>query len=143
MLNILWAFRYRQYHSLSAEEIVNYTLWHTVRTDADLVREIALGAEPGYILRRVWGEGVFDAAELEELRHDDARMLPRLEMMLERYWRRLAVSESMGYPFTLGALLAYVVLQELEVLDLITLLEAKVMGWPPERIAEHLIRSEE
>ncbi|HHX65302.1 MAG TPA: V-type ATPase subunit [Chloroflexi bacterium] len=143
MLNILWAFRYRLYHELSVEEIVNYTLWHTIRTDADLVREIALGAEPAYILQRVWGGRAFDAEDLADLRADDARMLPRLEMLLERYWWQLARRESSGYPFTLGALLGYVVLQEIEVLDLITLLEAKIMGWPPERTAEYLIRSEE
>ncbi|MHB9034397.1 MAG: V-type ATPase subunit, partial [Anaerolineae bacterium] len=40
MLNILWAFRHRVYYGMSAEEIVNYTLWRTFRTDTNLVREI-------------------------------------------------------------------------------------------------------
>ncbi|MCD6518790.1 MAG: V-type ATPase subunit [Anaerolineae bacterium] len=141
MLNILWAFRYRIYYNLSAEEIVNYTIWHAVRTDTQIIQEIALGADPRDILVRIWGEEAFDLSQLTG--SDETRMLPKLELLLERFWRRLAQEALSGYPFKLGSLLGYLVLNELEVQDIVTLLEAKGMGWEPERIKEHLIRSEE
>lgn len=143
MLNILWALRYRVYYHLSAEEIVNYTLWHTVHTDVDMIREIALGAHPGEIIERIWGDRAIDLAELAEFERNEARLLPRMELLLERYWRRLALRAVRNSPFHLGSVLGYVTLQEIEILDLITLLEAKGMGWNTERISQHLIRSEE
>ena len=154
MLNVLWAFRYRSYYGLSAEEIVNYTLWQTVRTDTAVVRDIALGADPRDILLRVWGEGAFDPELLQSLGpslgmmdadvlHPQASLLPRIELILRRYWMRLAAREMGGYPFKLGTLLGYLVLQQLEVHDLVTLLEGKGMGWELERIRQHLVRGKE
>jgi V/A-type H+-transporting ATPase subunit C len=146
ILNILWAYRYRLSYGLSAEEIVNYTLWRTIRTDATLVREIALGADPRDILVRVWGPSAVDLSLLQGISlSSDAStaILPRLELTLERFWRRLALRELEGYPFGLGAVLGYLVLQELEVHDLVTLLEGKSMGWKQERISQLLIRSKE
>lgn len=140
ILNILWAYRYRVYYGLSAEEIVNYTLWHTFRTNIGLVREIALGADPRDVLARVWGGSTLDLSPLNAYQ-DQLQMMPALEMLLQRYWRRLARRALEGYPLRLGSILGYLVLQELEIKDLITLLEGKGMNWSPERIHEHLIRS--
>ena len=143
MLNILWALRYRIYYRLSAEEIVNYTLWHTVHTDVDMIREIALGADPRDIVERIWGPSAIDLAELADFGSNEARLLPRMELLLERYWRQLALREMWSSSLHLGAVLGYVIVQEIEVLDLISLLEAKGMGWNSERISQHLIRGEE
>jgi len=140
ILNILWAFRHRVYYGLSAEEIVNYTLWHTFRTDTNLVREIALGADPRDIIRRLWG-GVVDLSLVNGMT-EPLQMLPWLELALERFWRKLAKRGLGGYPFKLGALLGYLVLSELEINDLVTLLEGKGMGWDPERIQQNLIWTE-
>lgn len=138
ILNILWAFRHRIFYGLSAEEIVNYTLWRTFRTDTSLVREIALGANPSDILRRVWGNAI--NLDLIESAGNDFQMMPKLELTLERFWRSLAVNEMGGYPFKLGSILGYLVLEESEIHDLVTLLEGKGMGWTPERIRQNLLR---
>ncbi|MHB0856991.1 MAG: V-type ATPase subunit [Anaerolineae bacterium] len=141
ILNILWAYRYRVYYGLSAEEIVNYTLWHTLRTNTQLIREIALGADPRDVLAQVWGEGAFDLTALDT--SNLAGLIPQLELLLQRFWRQRVSREIGGYPFGLGNLLAYIVLQEMEVHDLLTLLEGKSMGWYPQRIDQHLVRREE
>ena len=142
ILNILWAYRHRVYYNLSAEEIVNYTLWHTFRTDTNLIRDIALGAPPEDILERVWGRGSVDLSLLERAT-DEASMVTNLESTLERFWWGLARSAMGGYPFRLSALLGYLVLQETEIADLVTLLEAKAMRWDRERVCRHLVRCEE
>jgi V/A-type H+/Na+-transporting ATPase subunit C len=141
ILNILWAFRHRVFYSLSAEEIVNYTMWRTFRTNTDLVREIALGADPRDILRRVWGNSI-DLRLLENA-GSDVQMMPRLELTLERFWYKLSVREMAGYPFKLGSILGYLVLEEIEIRELVTLLESKGMGWPPDRIRQSLVRGKE
>lgn len=141
ILNILWAFRHRVFYGLSAEEIVNYTMWRTFRTNTDLVREIALGADPRDILRRVWGNTI-DLRLLENA-GSDVQMMPKLELTLERFWRSLAIREMGGYPFKLGSILGYLVLGAIEIRELVTLLESKGMGWPPERIRQNLVRGKE
>jgi len=142
MLNILWAYRHRVYYGLSAEEIVNYTLWRTFRTDTNLIRDIALGAPPEEVLERVWGRGAIDLSLLARAT-DEASLVTSLEITLERFWWRLARSSIGGYPFRLGTLLGYLVLQEVETTDLVTLLESKAMHWDRERVCRHLIRCEE
>lgn len=143
MLNVSWAYRYREYYKLSPEEIVNYTLWHTFKTDTALIRDIALGAHPREVLVRVFGEGALDLSVVDDYFQDEARGLMRLEMALERYWWRLARREMGGYPFRLGGILGYLVLSEYEIRNLITLLETKGMGWEPARVQEYLIGGEE
>ena len=142
ILNMLWAFRYRVYYGLSAEEIVNYTLWHTIHTDADLVRTIALGATPGDIVTQIWGPHAVDLSPLQDARAEP-EMLPRLEAALMRYWRGLAAQQTHGYPFRLGAILGYLILEELETQDIVRILEGKMIGWDVERIREHLVRVED
>jgi len=142
ILNILWAYRHREYYHLSAEEIVNYTLWHTGRTDTSLIREIALGADPRYVVDRVFGPGRVDVSELAKF-GDRAKQLPALETALYRHWRGLARRQMGGYPFTLGAIIGYLVIEEIEVRDVVMLLEAKRMNWGPDLIQEHLVRSRE
>lgn len=141
ILNILWAYRHREYYHLSAEEIVNYTLWHTDRTDINLIRQIALGARPQDVIPRVFGERAVDLTPLRDLTGE--AMLPALETVLETYWICLARHALSGYPFGLGAILGYLVMEELEVGNIVTLLEAKRMGWSAERIEPMLVRCRE
>jgi len=142
LLNVSWAFRFREYYKLSPEEIVNYTLWRTFRTDTALVRQIAMGADPRQILPKVVGPD-FDLEWLGDWEQDSARGLMRLEIALDRYCHREATKESAGYPFRLGAILGYLGLLHYEARDLVTLLEGKTMGWEATRIREHLIRDGE
>jgi V/A-type H+-transporting ATPase subunit C len=141
ILNILWAFRHKVFYGLSVEEIVNYTLWRTYRTDINLVREIALGADPRDILYRVWGTAI--DLTLIESAGSDFQMMPKLELTLQRFWRNLASKEMGGYPFKLGSIIGYLVLEETEIHELVTLLESKGMGWSPDRIRQNLIRTME
>jgi V/A-type H+-transporting ATPase subunit C len=143
MLNVMWAYRFREYYKLSPEEIVNYTLWHTFKTDTNLVRDIAMGADPHDVLARVFGEQSFDLSVVGDYFQDEARGLMRLEMALERYWWHMARRELSGYPFQLGGILGYLVLAEFEIRDLVTLLETKGMGWEEAAVREHLIRDGE
>jgi vacuolar-type H+-ATPase subunit C/Vma6 len=139
ILNILWAFRYRVYYRLSAEEIINFTIWHTVHTDVALIQAIATGAPPAEIVERIWGPESVDLSPLDQVK-TEAEQLPLLELALQRYWRGLAASAMTGYPFGLGPILGYVILQEIEVLDLVTILEAKALGWGQDRIQGRLLR---
>jgi len=139
-LNILWAYRHRDYYGLSAEEIVNYTLWHTERTDVALIREIALGAAPDDIVIRVFGRGKVEIEMLEMAGEAGTPTLPCLELSLHRYRWHLARKAMGGYPFSLGAIIGYLVMEEIEIRDLVMLLESKQMGWDARQLRQNLVR---
>lgn len=135
--NLLWAFRYRVYAQLSPEEILNFTLQRGLRVDAAVVREIALGAPLQEVVARLWGDRLPDVDRLTGLSEREA--LPELERIFQHSLYRLAEEALKAYPFHLGVVLAYEILLESEVRDLVTAVEGRGAGWPPERIRPYLI----
>lgn len=135
--NLLWAFRYRVYFDLSPEEILNYTLHRRLRVNASVVRQIAAGASIEAVAGRVGADPLPDLSPVAELSPEEA--LPELELIFQRHIHNLAGSARQGYPFHLGALLAYELLLESEVRDLMTIIEGKVAGWTAPEIRPGLI----
>ncbi len=135
--NILWAFRYRFYAQLSPEEILNYTLHHGLRADADVVRAIAMGAPLAGVVQSVWGAGLTDLKELARL--DERELAPRLELVFQRHFYRLAKRALMISPLRLATVLAYEFLLDSEMRDLTAVIEGKSVGWPAAQIQPYLI----
>ena len=121
--NLMWAVRYKVYKDLSEEELINYTLSFGYRVrDAD-IRAIAAGAEVASVIARLYP----DLPGVDAMRESDVRAdLPRLEAQLKRALATRCMAAFLGNPFHVGLPLAFMVLHDLEVQDLITLLEAKV-----------------
>jgi vacuolar-type H+-ATPase subunit C/Vma6 len=133
--NILWAIRYRSYQRLSEEELINYTLPFGQRVrDAD-IRAIAAGADIGSVLGRLYPE-VGDLAGFLDQRHEG---LPRLEIELKRVVARRCMAAFLGNPFHIGLPLAYLILHDLEIQDLIVLLEAKSTYMATEEFHPYLL----
>ena len=121
MNNLMWVIRYRVYHQLSEEELINYTLPFGFRVrDAD-VRAIAAGADISSVVQRVY-PGVSDVSELLE---EPRGGLPQLEIKLKRYIMKQCVTAFSGNPFHIGVPLAFLILSDLEIQDLTVLIEAK------------------
>lgn len=135
--NLLWAYRYRLYAHLSPEEILNYTLQRNVRVNAEVVRAIALGAPLLAIVQRVWGGQIEDLEALAGLAEREA--LPRLELLLWRHLYTRAMKTQASAALHLGAVLAYEVLLESEVRDLVTIIEGKVFQWSGAQLQPYLI----
>ncbi|HNT75617.1 MAG TPA: V-type ATPase subunit [Anaerolineae bacterium] len=126
--NLLWALRYRIYHKLSGEEIINYTLALNPRiTDAD-IRAIAGGEQPGEVIARIFPEV---ASQVPGDLVAGTQGLRQLELILQRYVVKLCRGVFVGDPFQIGIPLAYLQLMEHEIRDLTTLIEAKASQLPP------------
>ena len=54
MNNLMWAIRYRVYHKLSEEEVINYTLPFGYRVKDSDIRAIAAGADTASVINRVF-----------------------------------------------------------------------------------------
>jgi V/A-type H+-transporting ATPase subunit C len=122
--NLMWAIRYRIYHHLSEEEIINYTLPFGRRVDDQDTRAIAAGADIAPIVSRLFPEIENVTALLEQPRAG----LGELERQLHRYIMRECHRTFIGYPFHIGIPVAYVLLNEQEIRDLTVLVEAKASG---------------
>jgi V/A-type H+-transporting ATPase subunit C len=133
--NLMWAVRYRVYHHLSEEEIINYTLPFGYRVRDAHIRAIAAGADVAHIVTQIF-PGLTDVASLLQ---EPKSGLPELESQLQRYVMEQCRAAFIGYPFHIGIPLAYVVLNELEIQDVTVLIEAKSLQLPAERFQPHLL----
>ena len=133
--NLMWAIRYRVYHHLSEEEVINYTLPFGYRVRDEDIRAIAAGADIAQVVERVF----LDLQDVDTLLHDPHTGLPMLELQLQRHVVERCRAAFSGYPFHVGIPLAFLVLNEMEIQDLTVLIEAKSAHMPAEAYQTHLV----
>jgi V/A-type H+/Na+-transporting ATPase subunit C len=137
MNNLMWAIRYRVYHKLSEEEIVNYTLPFGYRVQDSDIRAIAAGADIASVISRIY-PGIPDVNSLLE---NPQTGLPKLEVLLRRQVMKQCLAAFVGSPFHIGIPLAFLVMHDLEVQDLIVLIEAKSSDMPEEEYRPFLLKT--
>ena len=135
--NLMWAMRYRVYHHLSEEEIINYTLPYGYRVRDEDIRAIAAGADIARIVMRIYP----GLSNVDELLQNPERGLPKLELQLQRHLMQQFNAVFTGYPFHIGLPLAFLVLNELEFQDLTVLIEAKASGKETAEFMPYLLLS--
>jgi V/A-type H+/Na+-transporting ATPase subunit C len=139
MNNLMWAIRYRVYHHLSEEELINYTLPFGYRVRDDDVCNLAAGADIAQMLNRIYP----NLHDVDTLLHEPRQGLPLLEIQLQRIVADQCRGAFSGYPFTVGIPLAFLVLNEYEIQDLTVLIEAKSSKIPSERFHPYLLNQAE
>ena len=137
--NLMWVIRYKVYHGLSEEEIINYTLPFGYRVRDDDVRAVAAGADLPLVVGRVF-PGIPD---LNALLENPRQGLPKLEVILGRRLMQQCLSAFVGNPFHIGVPLAFLILGNLEVQDLTVLVEAKSSQMPEEEFRPFMLRTVE
>jgi vacuolar-type H+-ATPase subunit C/Vma6 len=130
MDNLLWSIRYRIYHHLSEEEIINYTLPFGYQVRDEHIRAIASGADIAEVVKRVYPD-LPVAGRIEDER-TAGRALQALELALQRHIAAESRAAFVGDPFHIGVPLGYLVLSEYEIQDLTVLIEAKASRLPAE-----------
>jgi V/A-type H+-transporting ATPase subunit C len=135
MNNVMWAIRYRVYHHLSEEEIINYTLPFGYRVQDENIRSIAAGADIAQILARLYPQ----LTGVDALLQQPQQGLPELELQLQRQVAEHCRTAFTGYPFHVGILLGYLILTEWETHDLTVLIEAKAANMPVDQFESHLL----
>ena len=124
MNNLLWALRYRVYHQLSEEEIINYTLPFGYQVHDEHIRMIAAGGDISHILSDIYP----DLSESNIVLKNPEKDLPMLEHWLMKQSIKECKQSFIGYPFHAGIPIAYLHLLAMEIQDLTVLIEAKSMG---------------
>jgi len=136
MNNLMWVIRYKIYHNLSEEELINYTLPFGFRVKDEDIRSIAAGADIASIVTRVY-PSIPDVSSL--LDHPESG-LPKLEYLLKQQTMRQCTSAFSGDPFHIGLPLAYLLLSDFEIQDLVVLIEAKSSNLKDEEFRPLLLK---
>lgn len=125
--NLLWAGRFREIYGFPGEEIYQYLLeagsLGGPRRRHDLAFAPNLAAMISRLPRRPYGEllaGATDLAAVEE--------------RLARYWVKTLETILSLPPFQIGLPIAYLLLKELEIRNLITLITGMVLKIPADRL---------
>jgi V/A-type H+-transporting ATPase subunit C len=137
MNNLMWAIRYRVYHKLSEEEIINYTLPFGYRVKDSDIRAIAAGADIASVITRIY-PGIPDVNALLE---NPRTGLPKLEILLKHQIIKQCLAAFVGSPFHIGIPLAFLVLSDFEVQDLFVLIEAKSSNMPEDEYRPFLLKT--
>ena len=101
MNNLMWAIRYRVYHELSEEELINYTLPFGYHLRDDDIRSIAAGADIASVVQRVYP----DMPDLNILLEEPRSGLPLLELQLKQNLMKQCMAAFVGDPFQRNKLL--------------------------------------
>jgi len=139
MTNLMWAVRYRVYHHLSEEEIINYTLPFGLHLRDENVRAIAAGSDAGDIVQELY-PGLENVSNLLQ---QPEKGLSILEIRLQRTVAERCKAAFTSYPFQISLELAILLLIELEIQDLTVLVEAKTSNTAPEEYEAYLINAAE
>ena len=137
MNNLMWAIRYRVYHKLSEEEVINYTLPFGYKVHDSDIRAIAAGADIASVITRLY-PGIPDVNALLE---NPQTGLPKLEVLLKRRIMEECLAAFVGSPFHIGIPLAFLVMHDFEVQDLIVLIEAKSSELPEDEYRPFLLKA--
>jgi V/A-type H+-transporting ATPase subunit C len=132
--NLMWAIRYRVYHHLSEEELINYTLPFGYHVRDEDIRAIAAGADIAQVVKRIYP----DLVDIDSMLQDPHKGLIDLEMELSRDLLRQCMAAFVGDPFQIGIPLAYLQMLEFEIQDLTVLMEAKSTSEPQQDIRPFL-----
>jgi len=130
--NLLAAVRYRALAGIRPEEIVNFCLHRDLGGGLEMVQRVAAGAP-------VRAEAASLGVDLPAERSERDAVL-ELERRTETLRRDAARRRFAGTPFGLGLVLAYLILLEAEVADLIRLLEAKAQELDDDDLESHIPR---
>jgi V/A-type H+-transporting ATPase subunit C len=137
MNNLMWVIRYKVYHKLSEEELINYTLPFGYRVRDEDVRAIAAGSDIAAVVSRIYT----NISDVNALLENPTAGLPKLEHALKQQVVKTCVNAFIGDPFHIGIPLAYLLLSDFEVQDLIVLIEAKSTSMADEEYRPLLLKT--
>ncbi|MDF1514257.1 MAG: V-type ATPase subunit [Anaerolineae bacterium] len=129
--NLLWALRYRIYHHLSQEEIINYTISRGYLVQDVDIMNIARGRSISEVLQRLFPNNT-DIQALHSSIPDDSSIsngfddgwLLKLENILTADIHAQCRKTFLFSPFHIGIPLSYVLMVEMEIRTLTAIVEA-------------------
>ncbi len=135
--NISWLIRLKFYYDIPTGELMDYNIPGGIRMTREKMRKAFMAESVKEVLASSLDKSYKGAMELvgggEEL-----GKLYLLEIILWNSFLRQARRTLSGFPFTIGTVLAYLILKRTEIRNIITILNGKVYRMGREEIDSHL-----
>ncbi|MBN2351198.1 MAG: V-type ATPase subunit [Spirochaetales bacterium] len=138
LLNINWVIRFKTLYKLPLAEALRYALPSGFEVDREAIARAydqdRVGEVFDTLLKKHRGVG----AMLKDQGADATARLVLIERILEYVLMREVGKLLVGYPFSVGIILAYFILKKTEIRRIMTILNAKQYGIKPEEIKSRL-----
>ena len=131
--NILWIMRFKESYHFSPEEILNYSLVDGRYISKKIRKKLAYSIDGMDIIANLKGtpyKGVLQ--DMDDLEMGCIRLLQYAISSAKKDWH--------GFPFQIGIIFDYILFKDMEVKDLVTITEAKRIGFPSEKVKKYMVK---
>ena len=137
IINLLWVLRFKEYHSLSREQIFQYIIPHGWKIHVDLLSDAAAVNDiVGTIVdRRV---SPYDGL-LKSVIQLNGSFILGVELCLLRFLYRESLGTFVKFPLQAAQLIAFLNCKGMQIRDIITILAGRHLGLSEERIRSYMV----
>ncbi|MBD3182273.1 hypothetical protein GF312_08275 [Candidatus Poribacteria bacterium] len=135
--NLLWILRFKEYYGFSPEQIFQYTVPHGWKIKEDTFRMLAENEDVAKTINETQIEPytrVFQSAK-----QVDGNFVMGLDIALSRYLYRESRETLTKFHLQASVLVAFFLIKEMEIRDIITIISGRNLGLSQERIRSYLI----
>jgi len=138
--NLVWILRFKEYYKLPPEQVFQYIIPHGWKIHGDIFWEVAAdGDVTGAIVARQVDPYDDLLRATTQVNHEVHPYILAVELRLLRYLYRESLETFMRFPLQAALLLAFFILKEMEIRDIITILSGRNLGIPQERIRSYMV----
>ncbi len=137
MINITWMLRFKENYGLSSEQIFQYLLPYGWRVQPPVFWKI-LGSDDILSALRERYMRPYDKV-LSSVSPVDGNLILGTEIALLRFFYEQSILALRGFPLQIASLVGFFIMKEMEIRDIMTILDGKILNLSQERIRPHLI----
>ena len=142
--NLVWILRFKEYYRLPPEQIFQYIIPHGWKIYGDISREVIADSDvAGAIVALQVGpyDDLLRSVTQTNAKgeHEVRPYILSVELRLLRYLYRESLETFMRFPLQAALLVAFFVLKEMEIRDIITILSGRHLGLPQEQIRSYMV----
>ena len=137
IFNLVWIMRFREYYKFPPERISQYIIPRARKINAKVFWKIAGDSDITGAVANL-GLHPYDEIVKSVTQVDENRILA-IELELLRYLRRMSLRAIIRFPLQAVSLVAFFIMKEMEIRDIVSILTGKHLGLSQERIKSHLV----
>ena len=137
IVNILWILRFKEYYKLPPEKIIQYIIPYGWAKDEGVLQKIV---KENDVLNAIATLGIspYDKV-LSFVSPVDRNIITGTEIILTRYLYKECSHTFMDFHLQMSPILAFLIIGEMQIRDIVTILSGRNLRLSPERIRPYLI----
>lgn len=137
MINITWMLRFKENYNLSPEQIFQYIIPHGWKIQTPTFWKIMSNNDIFEALKERYMHPYNNILSSTETTNNSKIL--ETEIALMRFFYEQSIKAFRGFPLQIASFSGFFVMKEMEIRDIITILDGKILGLSQDRIKSHLI----